>query len=84
MYGAGTTLRFPRFISFREDKSWKDIMTWTGKLHIIKGSISKGKSWINWVYYHYIIHCAVLEMNEAKREGTLGGKKRGLTHKDFT
>ncbi|KAG2216309.1 hypothetical protein INT45_011241 [Circinella minor] len=53
MYGAGTTLRFPRFMSFREDKTWKDIMTWT-------------------------------EMNEAKREGTLGGKKRGLTQKDFT
>ncbi|KAI9322804.1 ATP dependent DNA ligase domain-containing protein [Dichotomocladium elegans] len=27
-FGASWTLRFPRFISFRQDKAWKDVMSW--------------------------------------------------------
>ncbi|KAL1926334.1 hypothetical protein VTP01DRAFT_5855 [Rhizomucor pusillus] len=52
MYGAGNTLRFPRFMSFRTDKSWKDIMTYT-------------------------------EMIKARKEGTVGSKKRSASQQDL-
>ncbi|KAG0170578.1 DNA ligase (ATP) [Apophysomyces sp. BC1015] len=29
MFGSGSTLRFPRFMRFRKDKSWSDIMTYS-------------------------------------------------------
>ncbi|CDH52455.1 dna ligase 4 [Lichtheimia corymbifera JMRC:FSU:9682] len=35
-WGTGYTLRFPRFVQFRRDKSWKDIMTWSDMLRTMR------------------------------------------------
>ncbi|ORX59718.1 ATP-dependent DNA ligase [Hesseltinella vesiculosa] len=41
MWSAGCTLRFPRFIKFRHDKTWEDVMTFTDVYKTRKDSDSK-------------------------------------------
>lgn len=69
MYGAGSTLRFPRFMSFRTDKSWKDILTYTGK-----DFFTQNERRFSHVYQ---------EMIKARKEGTFGGKKRSASQQDL-
>ncbi|CAO3611470.1 unnamed protein product [Cunninghamella echinulata] len=44
MWGSGYTLRFPRFVRFRRDKSWRDIMTYKDLIEARRGTSQKRQS----------------------------------------
>ncbi|KAI8338401.1 ATP dependent DNA ligase domain-containing protein [Chlamydoabsidia padenii] len=44
MWGAGCTLRFPRFVRFRHDKSWKEVLTYSEMLQTRRSTGQKRKA----------------------------------------
>ncbi|KAF7730847.1 hypothetical protein EC973_001365 [Apophysomyces ossiformis] len=86
MFGSGSTLRFPRFMRFRKDKSWSDIMTYTEMVAAKRSGYMGGKVRVPASQDDFIGNKhkrAKTTALQSKRSYTLLASQRGVDTRDI-